>query len=352
MLRILYWPLPLALLFSASAWAAADKPAQPFPALSASLPAATAQQRATADEPVETIFVQPAVERDAVDERVIGEVRPAGEWFCVRMANLGKDADAHAISWDVSRYTGFEPDDDEQRALYQRGPQTAGEGTAVQMHGTEIGIWIDSDQPRPRNGFLIPVCPAYWWWDLEQAPRPFQNTEVQLSFSFDMKVPTAQRQNGAEVYVCAYLLLRDRHSGRQFWLGPSLFDLRSAERFPDTVHFDDWEGGTKLPILFSALNAQCAWFHPGPNSACFTNQTFNEYRRFDFRVGPSELSAALAAMKGRWPDLEAMSADPADYQLTHFNINPEVYAPEGSRGQLGVALRNIRLELVKTTGGP
>jgi len=30
----------------------------------------------------------------------------------------------------------------------------------------------------------------------------------------------------------------------------------------------------------------------------------------------------------------------------HFNINPEVYAPQGSRGHLGLSLRDIRVELL------
>jgi hypothetical protein len=42
-----------------------------------------------------------------------------------------------------------------------------------------------------------------------------------------------------------------------------------------------------------------------------------------------------------------MSEEPRDYQLTHFNINPEVYAPSESRGRLGLALRAIRVLLVE-----
>ena len=41
-----------------------------------------------------------------------------------------------------------------------------------------------------------------------------------------------------------------------------------------------------------------------------------------------------------------VSEDPSDYQLTHFNVNPEVYAPSGSRGRLGLALRDIRVVLL------
>ena len=299
---------------------------------------------------VETIFRQPEISAEAVDECVIGEIHPGSERFYVRLGNMGRDADASVLSWDVGRHTGFRPIDGESPTRYQRGPRQPDGGTAVQVWGREIGIWIDSDHPRPQRGALLPVCPAYWWWDRSRAPSPFFDQSRELSFSFDLKVPTAQRQGKAEVYICAYFLFQDRRSGRQFWLGASLFDLRGAEKFPDTVHVDNWEGGTQLPILFSSLNERSAWLHPAPASAQFTDKEFNDYRRFEFRVRAAQFSAALAAMKQRLPDLANASGDPSDYRLVHFNVNPEVYAPEGSRGRLGLALRDIRVLVLAPAG--
>jgi hypothetical protein len=135
---------------------------------------------------VETIFRQPDVGIQAVDNCLIGEVHPSGERFLVRLANLGENATATAISWDVGRYTGFRPGQGEPVARFQRGPRQSAEGTAVQIQRREIGIWIDSDHPRPRRGALIPVCPAYWWWDRSRAPRPFHEADRELSFSFDL----------------------------------------------------------------------------------------------------------------------------------------------------------------------
>jgi hypothetical protein len=51
-------------------------------------------------------------------------------------------------------------------------------------------------------------------------------------------------------------------------------------------------------------------------------------------------------MKKANPKLATASEDPSDYQLIHFNINPEIFAPQGTRGQLGLTLRDIRVELV------
>jgi hypothetical protein len=277
---------------------------------------------------------------------VIGEVRTSSERFYVRMANMGDGPSAAALSWDVGRYTGFRPAPAESLALYQRGSRQATEGTAVQVRGREIGIWIDSDHPRPQRGALLPICPACWWWQMSRAPWPFREADRELSFSFDLKVPTAQRQGKAEVYICAYFQFLDRRSKRQFWFGASLFDLRGADRFLDLVHVDNWEAGTGLPILFSALNQRSKWLHPGPGSAEFTDHPFNDYRRFDFRVRPAELGAAIVAMRKRLPGMASVSDDPRDYQFLHVNVNPEVYAPEESRGRLGLALRDIRIVLL------
>ena len=150
---------------------------------------------------VDTIFRQPEFEGQAVADCVIGEVHPASERFYVRLGNMGQEAAAGAPSWDVGRHTGFRPASGESLVLYQRGPQQSGEGTAVQVRGREIGIWIDSDHPRPRIGALLPVCPAYWWWNQDRAPWPFREADRELSFSFDLKVPTAERQGQAEVYI-------------------------------------------------------------------------------------------------------------------------------------------------------
>ena len=100
-----------------------------------------------------------------------------------------------------------------------------------------------------------------------------------------------------------------------------------------------------MPILFTALNKHSAWLHPAPGSAEFADRTFNDYRHLDFRVGGKEFQTAVAAMKKRFPKLGDMSDDPRDYRIPNIVVNPEVYAPAGSRGRLGLTLRDIRVEV-------
>ena len=289
----------------------------------------------------DTLFRQPDLTAKDVDACVIGEVHPQSERFYVRIGNYGKTTPLVPQTWDAGRFTGLQVP-----AGCQRGPSPEADTTAVQVHGREIGIWIDSDHPRPALGSLLPITPAYWWWDMSRAPLPFKEPDRELSMSFDLKVPTATQTGKAVPYITINFLFRDSRSQQQLWLAATLFDPRGEATLPDTVHVDDWEGGTQLPILYSALNRKSQWLHPGPRSALFTDKPFADYRKIEVRVTAPELRAALLAMKNAMPKLAPASEDPRDYQLVHFNINPEVYAPKGSRGQLGLSLRDIRVEVL------
>jgi hypothetical protein len=290
----------------------------------------------------ESLFHQPEVtDTKAAEAIVIGEVHPSSERFYVRLGNYGKTTPLVLQTWDAGRFTGLH-----MPAGFQFGISPDANTTAVQVHGREIGIWIDSDHPRPALGSLLPITPAYWWWDFAKAPMPFAKEGGELAMSFEMKVPTASRDGEAQPYVTVNFLFLDTLSQMQFWLAASLFDLRPESQFPDTVHFDGWEGGTQIPILYSALNNKSQWMHPGKDSALFTSQPFAEYRRYDVRVTAAELKNAIHAMQARFPETFAVSGNPADLRMVHFNLNPEVYAPKASRGRLGLTLRDVRVEVL------
>jgi len=290
----------------------------------------------------EAIFNQPTTtSAHAATTCVIGEVHPESDRFYVRIGNYGKTTPIVSQAWDAGAFTGLKVP-----AGFQFGPIATENSSAVQVHGREIGIWIDSDHPRPALGSLLPITPAYWWWDYEKAPMPFAKEGVELSLSFEMKVPTASREGESQTYITANFLFLDTRSQKQFWLAANLFDMRPESQFPDTVHFDGWEGGTQIPILFSALNNKSHWMHPGKDSALFTSQPFSEYRRYDIRVTAAELKTAIVAMQKRFPETAAVSGDIANLHLIHFNLNPEVFAPKATRGRLGMALRDVRVEVL------
>jgi len=44
----------------------------------------------------------------------------------------------------------------------------------VQVNGREIGIWIDSDHPRPALGSLLPITPCVLVVEHESCAEAFQ----------------------------------------------------------------------------------------------------------------------------------------------------------------------------------
>jgi hypothetical protein len=122
-----------------------------------------------------------------------------------------------------------------------------------------------------------------------------------------------------------------------------------SEGITSSAQGDDESNSIRLfrqpDITAKDVNAKSRWLHPGPDSSLFTDTPFTDYRRIEVRVSATELRAALVAMRKAMPRLADASEDPRDYQLVHFNINPEVFAPARSRGRLGVSIRAVQVEL-------
>lgn len=78
-----------------------------------------------------------------------------------------------------------------------------------------------------------------------------------------------------------------------------------------------------------------------------TRLIFSIDQAFGNGVTATELKNAIHTMPARFPETAAVSDNVTDLRLVHFNLNPEVFAPNGNRGRLGLALRNIRVELVQ-----
>ena len=201
---------------------------------------------------VETIFRQPEIEADAVDDRVIGEVQPSGETFYVRIGNLGSNADAAALCWDVGRHTGFRPAPAESLGLYQRGPRQSAEGTAVRwrrprdrhLDRLRPPSAAAGSPPAPVPGLLVagrkPAHPG---------PLPIPTANCRFRSICRCRPPSDKARPRSISAPTSCSAIDD--SKRHFWLMERRCSTScAAERFPDTVHVDDWEGGTKLPILF------------------------------------------------------------------------------------------------------
>ncbi|MBI3283070.1 LamG domain-containing protein [Candidatus Curtissbacteria bacterium] len=293
----------------------------------------------TSGTPTEVYFSQPSISSAQVEDTIIGEIQPQNNKFLIRMASMGQQSDNTPLTWNVGQYTGFTPDT--CPPYYQRGPNNTGGTTAVQVKDATGGIWINSTSIA-HSGTLIPITPGYWW-DAASRPRPWTTAGIELSYAFELKVPTATRKNDGEVYIIPYFFFRDTVSGKAFWYGAQTFDLRPA--FAETVLFDS---ATNSPIALSSINTGTAWTHLGPNSSTFQQAPWSDFKYFEFRINVDDFQKALAAVRIMDPKIcsfcSSFSTDPTNYLLEHFNLNPEVYdAPTGSSGQLGLAFRNIVL---------
>lgn len=248
-----------------------------------------------------------------------------------------------SIGWDVGAFTGFHLDA-ALRSQYQWAANTSANATAVQGYGDTLGLWLNTASAG-FTGELLPMTPVYDWSGSEQV-LPFQTAGRELSFSFELQVPTAERQGQAEVYVNAYFLFRNARTNLQFWYGAAVFDLRGTPS--EYVKVDDWEGGTGLAILNSVLADGGSFSHRGPGSASFQARTWPAFRYFDFRISEAEFQAGLGMLAQQ--SSAFVGTSPQEYLLTHVNLNPEAYisktAGTGNEARLGLAVRKMKVSLV------
>ncbi len=108
-----------------------------------------------------------------------------------------------------------------------------------------------------------------------------------------------------------------------------------------------WDKGTNQPIVHATAAQSNTLLDRAYPTTAFGGQPFSDARFYAFVIGAPQVSAAVAMMKSRYPELAArFSDDPADYEIRHINLNPEVYAPEGSFAQIGMSVTGWQLEIV------
>lgn len=141
---------------------------------------------------------------------------------------------------------------------------------------------------------------------------------------YQLRVPRADHGPASVAQVVAYFNLHDRASRTNLWLGQIAFDTRCGKG-GDV----GWDAGTNTPY-YNVLAAN------------FSCTPFTGWRSMSFDVGPAQITAAVAALKARYPALK-LSADPGDYALTHANINPEIAVRPGESARIDVGITRWQL---------
>ena len=142
--------------------------------------------------------------------------------------------------------------------------------------------------------------------------------------TYDLKVTRVEHGPKSVAQVVAYFNFRDTRNNLNLWMGQLAWDSRFGKGGEA-----GWDAGTNTPFFIVA-------------SSGIGYQTYSEWRSFSFRVGSTEIANAARALRARYSQL-SMSSDMADYSLTHFNINPEIYAASGENARIDTSIRNWRI---------
>lgn len=141
---------------------------------------------------------------------------------------------------------------------------------------------------------------------------------------YQLRVTRADHGPASVAQVVAYFNLHDRTSRTNLWLGQIAFDTRCG----NGGHVG-WDAGTRTPVV-NVL---------APNFSC---TTFGDWRPMSFAIGPAQITAAVAALKARYPALK-LSSNPSDYAISHSNVNPEVAVRPGESARIDVGITRWQL---------
>jgi hypothetical protein len=242
--------------------------------------------------------------------------------------------------------TGFSPP--APRGNYQVSVDPTSPGaTAIQGYGAEIGINIHSASIAANLAGRFDLGTIVLGADLATPARPFASGR-KAKYSFVAKIPRSRQSNRGVSQAVAYYNLHDRVHRQSFWFGMVVFDSRGwfyqrSQGFEHAL----WDQGTNQPIVHATAGHSNELLDRGYPTAEFGWRPFPDRRFYSFMIGAPQVKAAIAMMKSRYPELAArFSDDPADYEIRHINLNPEIHAPEGSFAQIGMSVTDWQLEIV------
>lgn len=142
--------------------------------------------------------------------------------------------------------------------------------------------------------------------------------------TYQLRVTRAGHGPASVAQVVAYFNVLDRVNHTSLWLGQIAFDTRCSKGGDI-----GWDAGTNAPMR----NILAAGFSCQPSG---------DWRSMSFDIGPTQITAAAAALRAKYPMLK-LSSNPGDYSLTHANINPEIAVPAAAAARIDVGVRAWRV---------
>ena len=249
-------------------------------------------------------------------------------------------------------------------------------GTGFQAEGNTVGIIINSGSLAGTISSNIQSTnyPLVAMYNFGIKARPFQNSNKMLTYSVEVQVPQSDAVGCAVVngvndcttnYASMVFLLRDTSTNRHLWYAASFFDHRGNSMKKEFLHFDAWasegtSGALNIPIVSGIVSKPGQIYHtyttPLDSSQNFTGTPWNGFRRMKYGISRANFQYAINKLKNSCTNCvqNLYSGDPSDYELVHYNFNPEVHFVNtpGSHGMMALSFRNLTVSLENTVGSP
>lgn len=252
----------------------------------------------------------------------------------------GKDEPVPS-SWPASRLTGFDPG--QPLREHQAGNRDQEGSSTAQIKGDVVAVYVNSRdydkaacQPRCKANLMA-------GYSFAQPQSTFEDPKARIEASITAKVPTATKSGQAMSFVNVRLRLQDRKSKRMVSFGINLFSLGSRRDF-DVVGQDPHTGDV---MLNSRFLPGMKFVSLAEGSARAQSEPFADFKTFRASISADNFREALREAKadGYGNDL---SDDPAQYQIVHIHIEPELTRTSaGSPASLGAAFKGFEIARVR-----
>lgn len=261
-------------------------------------------------------------------------------------------------SWWLGEFTGVTS----TIALgsYQRGHTDQYGYSGVQVAGTTVGLWLNSMDPGAKLYYDSNALGMGCWYEASPRPSLFPSMAHQLDISFitgvkyDGSIAAATAQAYFEFVAIdgtGGCVVNDQKCGLTFQVG---YYSRNRSYSRIELAHSDITGTTPHPIVQAAIESP-NWLHrvPGDGSLDFQSEVFSP-GLIHFRVSPEEFIKAIEAVRmlkvkssqndgGYTYPYAGISINPLDYEFSLIGADGEIYAPQGSHGQLGMSISNLRV---------
>jgi hypothetical protein len=237
---------------------------------------------------------------------------------------------------------------------------------ALQAHGTALGVCLApralTDRP-----FLHGVYGLYNWASPSApfADHPGARLRVEGYFrhpytSVKSVAEGLIAQEGA-VFFYYTLQFRDTTQNRDLWFVVRLYQNQFARPSDpwttlmdrEALAVDGTNPATSIGLIDAILRPGTTRVTPVPGSAFFSLTPFSGERYFAFDLSDSQFRQALQDLNAARVAPVVFSENPADYQLKHYNINVESWAPSPECDpRIGLSWRDITISMVDSVPAP